>query len=53
MRVKVGKEVFVTEQGLFEDSDQDEHDTRSIHLVTEVDGQVVGPALIYPILINP
>jgi radical SAM protein (TIGR04043 family)/putative N-acetyltransferase (TIGR04045 family) len=45
---EIRKEVFVTEQGLFKDSDQDEHDTRSIHLVAEVDGQVVGTVRVFP-----
>ena len=44
----IRREVFVREQGLFQRSDQDENDTRSIHLVAEVDGQVVGTVRVFP-----
>lgn len=46
---EIRKEVFVLEQGLFEDSDADEYDAQSIHLVAELDGQVVGTVRAFPV----
>lgn len=43
------REVFVKEQGLFSGSDVDENDSRSIHLVCEQDGQIVGTVRVYPL----
>jgi len=39
--------VFVEEQGLFPESDQDQHDQEAIHLVAEINGQIVGTVRLY------
>ncbi len=41
-------EIFVLEQGLFRDSDVDEIDAKSIHLVAEWDHQIVGTVRVFP-----
>jgi radical SAM protein (TIGR04043 family)/putative N-acetyltransferase (TIGR04045 family) len=46
---EIRKEVFVQEQKLFSDSDADENDTKSIHLVAELDHQVVGTVRVFPV----
>jgi radical SAM protein (TIGR04043 family)/putative N-acetyltransferase (TIGR04045 family) len=40
--------VFVEEQRLFPDSDRDENDDRSIHLVAENGGEIVGTVRVFP-----
>lgn len=47
--VAIRRQVFVEEQHLFEDSDQDDNDARSIHLVALRDGEVVGTVRVYPV----
>jgi len=44
----IRKAVFVREQGIFEDTDLDENDSRSIHLVSKHEGQVIGTVRVYP-----
>jgi len=46
---QIRREVFVDEQHLFSKSDVDENDPRSIHLVCEQDGQVIGTVRMYPL----
>jgi radical SAM protein (TIGR04043 family)/putative N-acetyltransferase (TIGR04045 family) len=46
---EIRKEVFVLEQKLFSNSDADENDTKSIHLVAELDHQVVGTVRVFPV----
>jgi putative N-acetyltransferase (TIGR04045 family) len=41
-------QVFVEEQGLFHESDGDENDARSIHLVAEQEGRTVGTVRAFP-----
>jgi putative N-acetyltransferase (TIGR04045 family) len=41
-------DVFVKEQRLFEDSDMDDKDLKSIHLVAELDGRIVGTVRVFP-----
>lgn len=45
----IRRRVFVEEQRLFNDSDQDDNDPRSIHLVAVKDGEVVGTVRVYPV----
>jgi len=45
---EIRKEVFVLEQELFSNSDVDENDAKSIHLVAEWNHQVVGTVRIFP-----
>lgn len=40
--------VFVEEQGIFQDSDQDAHDASAIHLVLKINGEIVGTVRVYP-----
>lgn len=46
---EIRKEVFVLEQKLFPNSDADENDPKSIHLVAEWDNQVVGTVRVFPV----
>jgi len=43
----IRRKVFVEEQGLFPDSDQDEHDQEAVHLVADVGGKIVGTVRLY------
>ena len=45
---EIRKEVFVLEQELFSNSDVDENDAKSIHLVAEWNYQVVGTVRVFP-----
>jgi len=45
--------VFVDEQGLFEKTDQDEEDDRSLHLVAEEQGVIVGTVRVFPAKDDP
>jgi radical SAM protein (TIGR04043 family)/putative N-acetyltransferase (TIGR04045 family) len=44
---EIRNEVFVQEQGLFSDSDLDEKDAQSLHLVAEWNHQVVGTVRVF------
>ena len=46
---EIRKEVFVLEQKLFSNSDADENDPKSIHLVAEWNNQVVGTVRVFPV----
>ncbi len=46
---EIREEVFVLEQKLFSNSDVDENDSKSIHLVAEWDHQVVGTVRVFPV----
>jgi putative N-acetyltransferase (TIGR04045 family) len=45
----IRREVFVEEQNIFADSDRDENDSKSIHLVAELDHQVMGTVRVFPV----
>ena len=45
----IRKEVFVKEQGLFKESDVDEHDERAIPIICTVDGVIGGTVRVYPL----
>ena len=45
---EIRKEVFVLEQKIFSNSDGDENDPESIHLVAEWNSQVVGTVRVFP-----
>jgi putative N-acetyltransferase (TIGR04045 family) len=45
----IRKEVFVEEQRLFQGSDRDEYDHRSIFLVAKSDASVLGTVRIFPL----
>ncbi len=45
---RIRKEVFVEEQGVFSESDRDEQDDRSVHLVARVNDELVGTVRMYP-----
>jgi len=45
----IRKAVFVVEQGLFEKTDIDENDARSIHLVAKRAGKIVGTVRVFPL----
>jgi radical SAM protein (TIGR04043 family)/putative N-acetyltransferase (TIGR04045 family) len=49
---EIRREVFVQEQNLFPDSDCDEDDAKSIHLIAELDHQVVGTVRLFPVKAN-
>jgi radical SAM protein (TIGR04043 family)/putative N-acetyltransferase (TIGR04045 family) len=46
--IEIRREVFVEEQGMFEDSDFDANDAKSIHLVVETNGLIVGTVRVFP-----
>ena len=46
--LRIRKAVFVREQKLFEDTDEDENDKKSIHLVAKHHGHVIGTVRVYP-----
>jgi radical SAM protein (TIGR04043 family)/putative N-acetyltransferase (TIGR04045 family) len=46
---EIRKEVFILEQKIFSDSDVDENDSKSIHLVAEWNNQVVGTVRFFPV----
>ena len=46
---EIRKEVFVLEQKIFSNSDVDENDPKSIHLVAEWNSQVVGTVRLFPV----
>jgi len=45
---EIRREVFVEEQKLFETSDQDANDVKSIHLVAVNGGEIVGTVRVFP-----
>ncbi|MCP4348394.1 MAG: MSMEG_0568 family radical SAM protein [Desulfobacterales bacterium] len=45
---EIRKQIFVREQNMFKDSDKDEHDNESIHLVAKVDGKIIGTVRVFP-----
>ena len=47
--LEVRRRVFVHEQRLFEGADCDPDDPRSIHLVAEVEGRIVGTVRVFPV----
>lgn len=48
----IRNEVFVKEQGLFKESDRDENDSKSIHLVAKEKGQTIGTVRVFPVSDN-
>ncbi len=46
--MEIRREVFVEEQELFSKSDVDEHDTRSIQIIAEIAGRIVGTVRVFP-----
>lgn len=44
---RIRKQVFVTEQGLFDRSDRDENDPESIHLVARQKHKIIGTVRVY------
>jgi radical SAM protein (TIGR04043 family)/putative N-acetyltransferase (TIGR04045 family) len=46
---EIRKEVFVLEQKIFSNSDVDENDPKSIHLVAEWNSEVVGTVRFFPV----
>ncbi len=44
----IRREVFVREQGMFRNSDTDEHDRESISLVAKTDGKIIGSVRVFP-----
>ena len=44
---KIRHEIFVKEQKLFNRSDRDEHDSRSIHIIALLENEVVGTVRVY------
>jgi len=45
----VRHQVFVVEQRLFPKTDRDDDDPKSIHLVAEAEGQIVGTVRVFPV----
>lgn len=46
---EIRREVFVEEQKIFSDSDRDENDLKSIHLVAELGRRVIGTVRLFPV----
>ncbi len=47
LALSIRKQVFVKEQKLFNDTDEDQFDDNAIHLVAEMDGEIVGTVRLY------
>ena len=45
---QIRHEVFVLEQKIFQDSDRDRYDPKSIHLVAKMEDEVVGAVRLFP-----
>ena len=45
----IRNEVFVQEQGIFKETDIDENDARSMHLVAKMDGDIIGTVRVFPV----
>lgn len=45
----IRKEVFVDEQKMFQDSDIDENDKKSIYLIAKSNGMIVGTVRVFPV----
>ncbi len=46
---EIRREVFVEEQNIFTNSDRDENDSKSIHLIAELDHQVIATVRVFPV----
>ena len=46
---EIRHQVFVDEQRLFQETDADEDDRRSIHLIAEMEGQIIGTVRVFPV----
>jgi radical SAM protein (TIGR04043 family)/putative N-acetyltransferase (TIGR04045 family) len=46
--LRIRKAVFVQEQKLFEDTDEDKNDKKSVHLVAKHEGHVIGTVRVHP-----
>ena len=46
---EIRREVFVKEQKICKNSDRDENDSKGIHLVAELDRQVIGTVRVFPV----
>jgi putative N-acetyltransferase (TIGR04045 family) len=44
----VRREVFIKEQAIFVESDVDEHDAASIHIVAKKEGRIIGTVRVFP-----
>jgi len=47
MALALRRDVFVREQGLFKETDEDENDARSIHLLAEEKGAAIGTVRVF------
>ncbi len=45
--MSIRRQVFVNEQGMFDETDEDQYDSKAIHLIAEVDGSIVGTVRLY------
>lgn len=46
---EIRRKVFVEEQKIFSDSDRDENDQKSIHLIAELDREIIGTVRLFPV----
>jgi len=46
---KIRHQVFVDEQRLFQETDADENDRKSTHLIAELDGKIIGTVRVFPV----
>ena len=45
--MSIRRQIFVEEQKLFDETDEDQFDNKAIHLVAEIDGRIVGTVRLY------
>ncbi len=45
--MQIRREVFVDEQGLFAESDRDEHDEKALHIAAFYGGAIIGTVRVY------
>ena len=46
---EIRHQVFVDEQRLFQETDADEYDRKSTHLIAEMEGQIIGTVRVFPV----
>ena len=46
---EIRHQVFVDEQRLFQETDADENDRKSTHLIAELDGKIIGTVRVFPV----
>ena len=46
---EIRRQVFVSEQKIFKETDRDEHDAQALYLIAFIDGEIVGVVRVFPV----